>query len=146
MDIARNARHILGLCSDDESRKRLAMLRAEADFAGARAASEVWNSHNPDDGVGGMSSNPYRMSDNAVVAARLEYAAAREAMELATVTFVSMIPETTSMPAPKSDPAKEAIGECSRLNKASISNLEMNPDFSNMAKRIKVASTDPETP
>lgn len=33
--------------------------KASADHAGAIAASNVWDDNNPDDGVGGMSSNPY---------------------------------------------------------------------------------------
>lgn len=33
--------------------------KASADHAGAIAAANVWDDCNPDDGVGGMSSNPY---------------------------------------------------------------------------------------
>ena len=125
MDIAKNARRILRLVADDEGRKRLAMVRAEADFAGAQAASAEWDRHNPDDGVGGMSGNPYRASEASVTAARTDYEAAREAMEFATVTFVSMIPSTARLPDPKEDPVVQAL-------------MELNGSFG--------PSTAPETP
>ncbi len=63
-----------------------------AERVGNRAASDVWERENPDDGVGGFSSNPYRGRADSLATreerAKETLALWKEAYDLAVDTFL----------------------------------------------------------
>lgn len=63
---------------------------AIAEHAGAIAFANAWDQYNSDDGVGGMSQNPYRIgqAEEREVAARNYLATIRDAYNLSVDTFV----------------------------------------------------------
>jgi hypothetical protein len=65
-----------------QSSAERAATRAQADFAGRRAAFKVWNDANPDDGCGGMSSNPYQEREYETAEVKRLEQAAVDATEL----------------------------------------------------------------
>lgn len=68
--------------------------KAHADHVGMIVSANAWDDHNPDDGVGGMSQNPYNtdISSDKDISARKNYEKLREAYNFAVGTFLSDSP------------------------------------------------------
>lgn len=81
---------IVALLRVEYHRASEAYRKAHAEHAGAIAAANTWDQHNRDDGVGGVSRNPYNVqtaSENDE-RARVYAAQMREAYEFAVDTFI----------------------------------------------------------
>jgi len=81
---------ILKLVSDARLTALCSDRRATAEHAGVEASHNEWDSHNPDDGVGGMSCNPYHpeRSKARMEEARKYHKFMQEVHNLAVETFV----------------------------------------------------------
>ena len=61
-----------------------------AEHIGIVASANAWDEHNPDDGVGGMSQNPYniQIASSKDIASRIRVEKVREAYNFAIDTFL----------------------------------------------------------
>ena len=81
---------ILKLVRDALFRAMQADRRATADHAAAEAGHKVWDQSNPEDGVGGISGNPYNVvaAENRMQEARANHDTMRTAYGYAVSTFI----------------------------------------------------------
>lgn len=81
---------ILKLVNDAFIRAMREDRRATADHAAAEAGHKVWDQSNPEDGVGGISMNPYNVinAETKMQLARAHHNEMREAYVYAVGTFI----------------------------------------------------------
>lgn len=89
------AQWIIDLLRLEVARTEKLHLEARASYAGTEAASSVWMSHNSEDGIGGISQNPYNVPQARERAqkAALQADQARQAYDFAVDTFLSKRPD-----------------------------------------------------
>lgn len=81
---------ILKLVRDAQLNAMRADRRATAGHAAAKAGAKVWDNCNPKDGIGGISMNPYNVTDaeKMMREARVRYDTMTEAYNYAVNTFI----------------------------------------------------------